>query len=69
MISISFKNTYFLLVFLLFFSLISCGQSKTSKSNEILDENHVKTEKQITKEIQVGAQQTTLYLNILKQKK
>ena len=69
MISISFKNTYFLLVFLLFFSLISCGQSKTSKSNEILDENHVKTEKQITKEIQVGAQQTTLYLNLLKQKK
>ena len=28
----SFKNTYFLLVFLLFFSLISCGQTNTSNN-------------------------------------
>ena len=55
MISYSFKNTYFLLVSLLFFSLISCGQVSTSKKDTI-------------KHIETGAQQTNLYLNLLKEK-
>ena len=57
MISNSFKNTYFLLVFLLLFSLISCSQSKNSKLSSI-----------ITDEILVGAQQTTQYLKLLEGK-
>ena len=57
MISNSFKNTYFLLVFLLLFSLISCSQSKNSKLSSI-----------ITDEILAGAQQTTQYLKLLEGK-
>jgi len=58
------KNTYFFLVFLLFFSLISCGQ--TNKSNK--NSNAVKTVAVSSKEILTGAQQTDLYLPILQQK-
>ncbi len=52
-----FKNTYFLLVFGLFFSLISCGQELTKKTNY----NEIQT-------IKTGAQQTGLYLALLKNK-
>ena len=55
MISYSFKNTYFFLVSLFFFSLISCGQDLASK-------------KETFKKIETGAQQTTLYANSLANK-
>ena len=64
MISMSFKNTYFLLVFLLFFSLISCGQTNTS-NNKL---NSEKTSEVLSREILTGAQQTKLYINLLKNK-
>ncbi|WP_111708620.1 exo-beta-N-acetylmuramidase NamZ family protein [Lutibacter citreus] len=65
MISISFKNTYFLLVFLLFFSFISCGQPKpTNKTKTITN----KTQK-ISNEILTGSQQTSLYLKLFKNKR
>jgi len=50
-----FKNTYFLLVSLFFFSLISCGQELTVK-------------KEAATKIESGAQQTTLYANSLRNK-
>jgi uncharacterized protein YbbC (DUF1343 family) len=52
-----FKNTYFLLFFWLFFSLISCSQT-ILKKNTIL----------INPTIKSGAQQTKLYLVLLKNK-
>ena len=52
-----FKNTYFSLVFGLFFSLISCGQELTKKTNYY----EIPT-------IKTGAQQTELYLALLKNK-
>jgi len=57
LISKLFKNTYFLLVFLLFFSLISCGQNLSYK-NKSISVNQIKT----------GAQQTSLYISLLKNK-
>ncbi|UMB54308.1 DUF1343 domain-containing protein [Lutibacter sp. A64] len=60
----STKNTYFLLVFLQFFSLISCGQTNTANNKS----NTAKTTEISSKEIVTGAQQTQLYLPILKQK-
>ena len=57
MISKLFKNTYFFLVLTLFFCLISCGQSKASKSDSF---SHL--------EILTGAQQTSLYLKHLQNK-
>lgn len=54
MISYSFKNTYFLLVFFMFFSFISCGQDLVSKKE--------------TFNIETGAQQPKLYLKFLKGK-
>jgi len=59
MISYSFKNTYFLLVFLFFYSFISCSQSKTKK---------LQTAKVSVSEILPGAQQTNLYLKLLASK-
>ena len=59
MISYSFKNTYFLLVFLFFFSLISCGQSESSK---------LKKTNTTVLEILPAAQQTSLYLKLLASK-
>jgi len=56
MISYSFKNTYFLLFFLFFFSLFSCGQSKTSK---------LQVDKVSFLEIISGAQQTSQYLKLI----
>ncbi len=52
MISYSFKNTYFLLVYFMFFSFISCSQEM---SNKKADNNQIET----------GAQQTKLYLKLL----
>lgn len=60
----STKNTYFLLVFLLFFSLISCGQTNTTNKNL----KAAKSIKTSSKEILTAAQQTELYLPLLKQK-
>jgi uncharacterized protein YbbC (DUF1343 family) len=57
MISKRFKNTYFFLFFSLFFSLISCGQSKTS--NIAANSAH---------EIETAAQQTNLYIHLLANK-
>lgn len=58
MISEFFKNTYFLLVFTLFFSFISCGQVKQQQ-----------LALELNKEIITGAQQTKLYLPQLANKK
>ncbi len=52
-----FKNTYFLLVLLLFFSLISCGQELAKKINLVS-----------SKPIRTGAQQTQLYISFLRNK-
>ena len=60
----STKNTYFLLVFLQFFSLISCGQTNTTNNKS----KAAKSTEISSKEILTGAQQTQLYLPILKQK-
>ena len=60
----SSKNTYFFLVFLLFYSLISCGQSNNANKNL----KALKNAEITTKEILTGAQQTELYLPNLKQK-
>lgn len=56
-ISKFFKNTYFLLFYLLFFSLISCGQELTKKINSV---NNLP--------IKTGAQRTELYIPYLKNK-
>ncbi len=52
-----FKNTYFLLVLFMFFSLISCGQTNSLLLKE-------KSSKIIT-----GANQTNLYIELLKNKR
>jgi len=57
MISELFKNTYFFLVLTLFFSFISCGQSK--KSNIDLNSSY---------KIVTGAEQTENYLKLLREK-
>jgi len=57
MISKPFKNTYFFLFSILFYSFISCGQVKKSNNQVVLD-----------KEILTGAQQTNLYVPLLKNK-
>ena len=57
MISELFKNTYFFLVLTLFFSFISCGQSKTS--NIDLNSSY---------KIVTGAEQTENYLKLLREK-
>jgi uncharacterized protein YbbC (DUF1343 family) len=64
MICKHFKNTYFLFVLTLFFSLISCGQNKSSNTFN----NSFKKSKISLKKIETGAQQTQLYVNILKNK-
>jgi uncharacterized protein YbbC (DUF1343 family) len=58
MISKPFKNTYFYLFILLFYSIISCGQVKILKENNNFNLN-----------IETGAQQTERYLSLLKDKK
>jgi uncharacterized protein YbbC (DUF1343 family) len=57
-ISKLFKNTYFLLVFSLFFSLISCGQKLSKKINSDINQT-----------IKTGAEQTALFVPRLKNKK
>jgi uncharacterized protein YbbC (DUF1343 family) len=64
MISLHFKNTYFFLVLTLFFSLISCGQNK--KPNAETNSTQISTFS--SEEIETGAQQTALYLEILENK-
>ncbi|WP_456423522.1 exo-beta-N-acetylmuramidase NamZ family protein [Lutibacter sp.] len=65
MISYQFKNTYFFLVSLFFFSLISCNPSKNSKFKiTILPKNETSS----TLQIITGANQTELYLKLLKNK-
>jgi len=64
MISKRFKNTYFLLVFTLFFSFISCGQNKQQN----IATNKAPVSKNTSEKIETGAQQTQLYLNLLKNK-
>lgn len=54
MISKPFKNTYFLLVFTLFFSIISCAQDKKAV---------------FTAKIEPAAQQTSSYVSLLQHKK
>jgi uncharacterized protein YbbC (DUF1343 family) len=61
MISKRFKSTYFFLFFSLFFGFISCGQNKT--------QNNLPNASNTSDKIQTGAQQTTLYLNTLKNKR
>lgn len=58
------KNTYFLLVFLLFFSLISCAQTNTTNKNSPAIKNITIS----SKEVLTAAQQTKLYVPLLKQK-
>lgn len=65
MISKFFKNTYFFLVFSLFFSFISCGQN-TKKSSEDISTNINTT---FIAKIETGAQQVSTYLPLLKNKK
>lgn len=64
MVSEFFKNTYFFLVLTLFFSFISCGQNKSSKLNI----NNTQKQLKIVTKIKTGAQQTPLYLSLLKNK-
>lgn len=61
MISNFFKNTYFLSVFLLFFSFISCAQVQSKKMNQ----GQLKKSQSIL----TGAQQTSLYLPFLQNKR
>ena len=64
MISELSKNTYFFLVLTLFFSFISCGQNK-KLSSELVS---IKSGDNTTQKIETGAQQTQLYLELLKGK-
>ncbi|RXP52809.1 DUF1343 domain-containing protein [Lutibacter sp. HS1-25] len=64
MISKRFKNTYFLLVFTLFFSFISCGQNKQQN----IATNNAPVSKNTSEKIETGAHQTQLYVNLLKNK-
>ncbi len=59
------KNTYFFLVFLMFLSFISCHDSKKEKLT--LFSTHKTTA--TSEEIYTGAQQTALYVPLLKNKK
>jgi len=65
MISYPFKNTYFLLVFLLFFGFISCNQSKISKlqATNFADSTTISV-----LEILSGAQQMNTYVPLLETK-
>jgi len=62
MISNPLKNTYFLLVFLLFFSLISCNKTKKLKLHQA---SFIKANTLAIPEIIFGAQQTEQYLKLL----
>lgn len=64
MISKFFKNTYFFLVFSLFFSFISCGQNNNSTTKT----NSTKKNTTSISKIETGAQQTVEYLQLLKNK-
>ncbi|SNR59051.1 Uncharacterized conserved protein YbbC, DUF1343 family [Lutibacter agarilyticus] len=64
MISKFFKNTYFFLVFSLFFSFISCGQNNKSTT----ETNSTKKNTTSISKIETGAQQTVEYLQLLKNK-
>lgn len=64
MISKFFKNTYFFLVFSLFFSFISCGQNNKSST----ETNSTKKNSTSISKIETGAQQTSEYLQLLKNK-
>ncbi len=57
-----FKNTYLILVLFLNFQLISCAQKKQSQ------QNNLKTIIENKLDIKTGAERTTLYLNLLKDK-
>jgi len=65
MISYPSKSTYFLLVFLLFFSFISCSQSKSNKSKHT---NSVRISNNPNLKIITGADQTNEYLHLLTKK-
>lgn len=65
MISYPSKSTYFLLVFLLFFSFISCSQSKSNKSKHT---NSVRISNNPNLKITTGADQTNEYLHLLTKK-
>lgn len=58
LISIRIKNTYFLFVFSLFFSFISCGQNKS------IDVSENNSQKIVT-----GAEQTSIYFPIIRDKR
>jgi len=62
MISNPLKNTYFLLVFSLFFSLISCNKTKKLKLHQA---SFIKANTLAIPEIIFGAQQTEKYLKLL----
>lgn len=68
MISKLFKNTYFLLVLICFFCLISCSAKNEDKKTTSINKNN--TANTVFKnEIIVGANSTELYLPLLKGKK
>ena len=64
MVSKFFKNTYFFLVFSLFFSFISCGQNNKSTT----ETNSTKKNSASISKIETGAQQISSYLQLLKGK-
>ncbi|PCI01396.1 MAG: hypothetical protein COB81_07210 [Flavobacteriaceae bacterium] len=67
MLKIRLKNTYFILVFLSFHSLISCQTKKNDISSKKIAENAVISSKKILP-IKPAAQQTSDYLGALKDK-
>ena len=69
MISKTFKNTYFFLFILMFYSFISCGQTKTSKIEHNLAEKALPKTTLTVNRIETGAQQTTVYLPLIQHKK
>jgi uncharacterized protein YbbC (DUF1343 family) len=70
MISFPFKNTYFLLVFLMFFSLISCTQKNQDKSKKLADSiASIEAEALVNKDIIVAANRLETYLPLLKNKR
>ncbi len=70
MISFPFKNTYFLLVFLMFFSLISCKQKNWDKSKKIADSIAFSKSETLTEDhIIVGANRLENYLDLIKNKR
>lgn len=64
MVSKFFKNTYFFLVFSLFFSFISCGQNNKTTT----ETNSTKKNSTSILKIETGAQQIPSYLHLLKNK-